>query len=124
MNYIRPACSPIVYHSILNKCDGDNLVYGGSLTQPFDNSRLAISTKTGRLYHELASPMKGSKGKHDYGLLRSSVTVSLAERIIPGETHDEPWSFLSAEGNASQIGWLPAYAEPGKWAMQDETLQW
>jgi hypothetical protein len=117
VNYIRPACTPIVYHSILN--NDNDLVYGGSLTHPFDNSRLAISKKTGKLYHELLTPMKGTMSELDYGLLRSSIAISLADRILQGATDEEPWSFVCTDGATFQIDWLPEGAEPGDWAMPD-----
>eukprot|EP00980_Cylindrotheca_fusiformis_P004995 scaffold1062_cov130-Cylindrotheca_fusiformis.AAC.1 len=118
VNYIRPACSPIVFHSALfNGNNGDVLVYGGSLTQPFDESRLAVSKNSGRLYHELAHPLKGNKRGSDFGLLRSSIVIALADRLLPGTSDGSAWSFLRDDGSAVQIDWLPEWAEPGDWAM-------
>ena len=58
INFIRPAdATPIVFHSLdVNR----DLVYGGSLTQPFEEERLRLSKKTGRLYHELARSEKNT----------------------------------------------------------------
>ena len=130
VNYIRPADTPIVFHSLTN--DG-NLLYGGNLKQNFDSSRLAVSSRTGRLYHELDGYSKGQPSSSDeeesddiflkYGLIRSSVAVALSENIHPGDDgevgDDCNWIYTSTSGSSKLIYWLPNGAEPGEsaWAL-------
>ena len=56
MNYIKCADTPVVFHS-LN--DDHELIWGGSIVEPFDPSTLAISLVTNRLYHPVTSKKKG-----------------------------------------------------------------
>jgi hypothetical protein len=58
MNFVTPIDknSVLVYKELLqptNQGDGYKLLYGGTIRQNFDPSRLAFSTETGRMYHEL-----------------------------------------------------------------------
>jgi hypothetical protein len=118
VNYIRPADLPIVFHSLL---DG-NLLYGGGLKQEFDCNRLAVSGKTGKLYHEVDCLSKGSDSKSlqesilNYGLMRSSVAVSISENISTGEADGDNWTYTTRRGD-KLINWLPDTAEPGQWAF-------
>jgi hypothetical protein len=115
INFIRPAATPIVFHSMINQ----DLIYGGNLTHAFDHTRLAVSKKTGRLYHQLFQTEKRARGamKLGYGLIRSSVAVSLSEKIFPGLLgEDDNLTFFTPDG-AKPIQWLPVDAEPSTWAM-------
>jgi hypothetical protein len=126
LNFIRPAATPMVFHSLTDQ--DTNLVFGGTMTQPFDPSRLAISEQTGRLYHKLISSTNAEDttkspktALHDtpiaqYGLIRSSVAVSLSESIVFGP--DDKMEFLSSDGSRpTGIPWLPEEAEPGSWSF-------
>mmetsp|Transcript_24534 Transcript_24534/g.60162 ORF Transcript_24534/g.60162 Transcript_24534/m.60162 type:complete len:199 (+) Transcript_24534:210-806(+) len=115
VNYIRPACTPIVFHSLE---DGD-LVFGGSMTQPFDYSYLAMSKNTGKIYHQLRVPLKNGNGQEDFGLLRSTVAIALSDKITPGTTDEDPWTIVREDGTEVPIQWLPEYSEPGSWAMPE-----
>lgn len=83
------------------------LLYGGNIVQPFNPNQLYISKLTGRLYHyvstlslsPIATPIPSSLSIHEhyqssllstihYGLIRSSVAVTLSERIIPIDYDD------------------------------------
>lgn len=119
INYIRPAATPIVFHSLVDGC----LLYGGNLAQKFDCSKLAISEGTGRLYHRLfvndgadiqTHSNKITKERLDlgYGLIRSSVAVSLSEHI---QHKNSTGKFRY--GSDFEIDWLPSLHEPGNWAM-------
>jgi hypothetical protein len=139
LNFVRPADSAIVFHGLVHENNDSiqSLVFGGSFKQPFDPSRLAISRYSGRLYHELiipsepseakeTTPLHGSHGR-EYGLIRSSVAVTLSEHIAPvdtpGETRNEEaahsgMSFARTDlGISFSIPWLPEESEPGPWAM-------
>jgi hypothetical protein len=127
VNFIRPACSPIVYHSIVNS--GSDLMYGGNLIQPFQYSNLAISKESGKIYHKLpkllreTSPTESNRPRTlEYGLLRSSIVISLSERILPTMSeNDGRWNIVDSDGTACPIDWLPEGDEPGDWAMQYES---
>jgi hypothetical protein len=122
INHIRPAATPIVFHSLINQ----DLIYAGNLTLPFEHSQLALSEKTGRLYHQLYDPKEVINTKQSssglttlgYGLVRSTVAVALSERILPGpgEMEEENMLFLTPEGPVP-IQCLPHYAEPGAWVL-------
>ena len=95
----------------------------------YPSSRLAISKVTGQMYHTLetapanTSPIETTLRKtklHDcsipeYGLIRSSVAVSLSEFVVDGFTDDD-LCFETPNGRET-IAWLPARAEPGRWAL-------
>jgi hypothetical protein len=126
INYIRPAATPIVFHSLVDGC----LLYGGNLVQPFDSSKLAISERTGRLYHRLLgnddddvahgqtrnNRVTTERLKLGYGLIRSSVAVSLSEYI---HHENSGWKFR-CDGSFSEIDWLPSTNEPGNWSMPED----
>mmetsp|Transcript_4677 Transcript_4677/g.7112 ORF Transcript_4677/g.7112 Transcript_4677/m.7112 type:complete len:394 (-) Transcript_4677:147-1328(-) len=186
LNFVRPADSVIVFHSLFPQDNNTEnvskqhtveepdshgkeeeeqqpqqqlLSFAGSLTQPFDPQKLAISPITGRLYHELVTPENGSSSAKkpttplhkttknerntSYGLIRSSVAVSLSDQIVFNSNRKEKqqtttdeyseMDFVSSvkDDNATidtndkniimpssyPIRWLPSYAEPGSWAM-------
>lgn len=137
-NFIRPAASPIVFHSLVDTNERQNLVFGGySLVQPFDEvAGMAISEQTGRLYHKLTShilkprsgvPNATDSGRQEYGLIRSTVAVSLSERIVAmnendagnsGETTTHSgFGFGTSSRKLLPLPWLPTDSEPGPWAM-------
>jgi hypothetical protein len=126
-NFLRPADAAIVFHSLQDSDtirDKPQLYYGGTLHQDFDPSSLAISPRTGRLYHKLVGKgtklHKQSDGGNYYGLVKSSVAVSLSDQIIPcDDDSDEKGYSLEFVANEVRypIVWLPESAEPGGWAM-------
>lgn len=126
INFIRPAASPIVFHSLLD--NGEYLLHSGNIRQKFQPSALAISSTTGRLYHKLKSPLTAKyrtslpsrpEKRMEYGLIRSSVAVQLSDRILPGhdERMDESLYFRNDCGFLQLIKLLPASQEPGSWAL-------
>lgn len=144
LNFVRPADLPIVFHSINDGKDGSKeLVFGGSMVQPFCPDRLAISRVSGRLYHELIDP-DGDDGEDseslrrkvgdrstplhkseeiEYGLIRSSVAVLLSDSITVGrdeesETHSG-MDFVSSDSDTKRypIEFLALHAEPGPWKL-------
>ena len=142
LNFVRPADSAIVFHSIHDTDDGEKeLVFGGHMVQPFCPDKLALAKETGRLYHELVSAYKDCKGnnstlagktrdwstplhasdKVEFGLIRSSVAVTLSDSICIGPNEEnETYSgmdFCTDSGGRCPIKWLPIYAQPGTWSM-------
>jgi hypothetical protein len=128
INFIRPAGSPFVFHSMVNQ----ELYYGGNLRQQFDHTRLAVSKTRGRLYHELfaagnSTTVENTDGLAltSFGLIRSSVAVLLSDNIVSSSIEGDAsiegdeLAYLTPEG-ASPIRWLPEAAEPGQWAQRDE----
>jgi hypothetical protein len=96
-NFIRPAATPIVFHSLID--NEQVLLYGSSntllLREPFDEtSGIVISKVSGKLYHKLTThsyyPL--SIRKHypnlplaqqtQYALIRSTIALSLSDRIV------------------------------------------
>jgi hypothetical protein len=80
MNFVTPIDrnSVLVYKELLppsNKDEGFKLLYGGTARQDFNPAKLAFSTETGRMYHEL-SGHKNITGKDSpvYGLLNVNIT--------------------------------------------------
>lgn len=142
-----------------------HLVFGGTLKQPFSPDKLALSKRSGRLYHELTNNgsklhsgviakgdekecstgignEKGSKQCNltplhasdvtEYGLIRSSLAVTLSEHIVDGTLHpnynddsipgsEKEYSgmdyLFDVTGGRVPIAWLPEYAEPGPWSL-------
>jgi len=131
LNFIRPAATPIVFHCLTGTLNTEKrqLLFGGNLTQPMDYTRIVVSFKTGRLYHELTEHSLQPRGEKeaanhviDYGLIRSSVAVALSDQIIPFEDVEAPekhsgMAIIGDEG-PHPIPWLPVSAEPGQWALQ------
>lgn len=134
LNFVRPAATPIVFHTLDHAANG--FLYAGSLSQPFQASSLAVSKLTGRLYHrcdhmeKALSEGKAARGElnHDpYALIRSAVVVSLSEQIHPIQEEDEAGhdnyessglAFHSTDQKQPHpIPFLPQNAEPGGWAM-------
>lgn len=119
INHIRPAATPIVFHSLVN----DTLFYGGRIGIMFESHRLAISKNCGKLYYRISSaddvkdqrPSKGTEGL-DYGLISSSVGVALSNKI---STKDDPQDKFLFDDKI-EIDWLPSNYEPGLWAMPEE----
>jgi hypothetical protein len=108
LNFIRPAATPIVFHTLQD----NQLLFGGDLSQPFDPEKLAVSQHTGRLHHQLSEIRLERHGgeSREYGLVRSSVAVTLAEHIVHGE--NDRLNFGSIP-----LALLPQHAEPGPYAM-------
>ena len=138
LNFIRPAAAPIIFHSLVESNDGKGkqLVFGGSMAQPFDEKNgIAISRLNGRLYHRLTTHSLGRRmfdasndDVREYGLIRSSVAVALSDSIIPmdyssnSRTVTEPrkssgLGFQDDQSRLLPIPWLPLDVEPGSWAM-------
>lgn len=135
LNFVRSADLPLVFHSLQqNGKEKRQLVFGGTLTQPFSPDKLAISVVTGRLYHELINgtdakgkstltPLHRSSEKVEYGLVRSSVAVSLSDSIIVSDAQNETDVFSGMEFHCNTLNesfpikWLPIDAQPGPWAM-------
>jgi len=111
VNHIRPVATPIVFHAMV---DG-MLYYGGSLKQSFHPKDLAISWSTGRLYHRVES-QKGVT-TFDYGLIRSSVAVTLSEQIQTTEEGDTGLGYFE-DGIVYPISELPTVIEPGQWGFR------
>lgn len=118
LNYIRPAASPVVFHTLLDKKE---LVYGGNLRHEFDWRRLAVSSTTGRIYHSFGDE-GGEVVPVRYGLIRSQLAISLAECMEATESAsgDETLGLRTEDGGIVEIPWLPSEAEPGPWAMPSE----
>lgn len=131
LNFVRPADAPIVFHELReDPANGKQLVFGGNLCQPYLPEKIAMSPRTGRLYHQLTSENKGGeKSKHltplhasestekpEYGLIKSSVAVSIADAIVEGDGfgHD---IICFDTGKKYPIEWLPAHAEAGEWGL-------
>lgn len=118
VNFIRPAATPIVFHSLLGK----NLYFGGNLSVPFQASKLAVSSLTGHLYHKIernqSRILLDGEGNSVYGLIRSSVAVTLSENIYPGQLDgiDKLW-ITDENGEELVIDSLPLASEPGNWAL-------
>lgn len=76
-----------VFHDLLAENDpthsGWELLYGGTLRQPFDPSAVFISPRTGRLYHTLAwgGAGRGKESRPRFGLLRSHLGLVLMDHI-------------------------------------------
>jgi Domain of unknown function (DUF4505) len=164
INYIRPAATPIVFHSLLRYGGGkdsnnherkdhhhrQHLLFGGSIPVDFDSNSLVISKVNGRLYHPLVltsssaaaaasssdydetlssktkkqqQKINESRDQLGYGLIRSSIAVTLSDRIHHCDTTDDDrFMYESEDGTTSLIGWLPSYFEPGSWAMPDDDM--
>ena len=113
-NFIRPASTPIVFHSLVN----DTLFYGGSLRVPFQSDRLAVSKTSGKFYYRISKDdeKENTANQMEYGLICTSVGVALSNNINICENDEEKFLY----GNDSEIDWLPPHCEPGKWAMPEE----
>lgn len=131
LNFIRPADTVIVFHSIREAPSGGReLVFGATLTHPFSPGRLFISKRTGRIYHEMTVDLDEEKIVRDFGLIKSSLAVSLSDGIVDGgettsgekvasslQQHSGMDFVCPDTGNTYPIAWLPDEAEPGSWAL-------
>lgn len=142
LNFIRPAATPIVFHSF--DPTTKTLLYAGTKTQHFCVADLAVSKVTGRLYHKCDHMEKvaaktqkdaptpsdpGDSARHYYALIRSAVVVSLSDQIIPlpdGSIAQQGDNVgvgsglgfaLGEQENLHPIPWLPEQVEAGEWAM-------
>ena len=94
-NFIRPAASPIVFHSLVDS--EQYLIYGSintsMLREPFDETSIVISKVSGKLYHKLTThsyyPLSIRKRypsiqtqQQQYALIRSTIALSLSDRIV------------------------------------------
>ena len=136
LNFVRPADSAIVFHDLRegggDADKGKHLVFGGTLTQPYRPEKLAMSPRTGRLYHKLVADVKdGEKpltplhssgtsaadsSKLEYGLIKSSVAVTIADDIVEGDGFGNDVICYDT-GKKFPIEWLPAHAEAGAWGL-------
>ncbi|CAM9826396.1 unnamed protein product, partial [Heterosigma akashiwo] len=134
LNFIRPADSPIVFHDLQKDSDDDvemgrkSLIFGGNLSQPYSPRCLAMSMKTGRLYHELIctsgeqTPLTPLHRKQsdlscpEYGLIKSTVAICIADAIVEGEGFGNDF-VCSETGNKFPLKWLPAEAETGDYGL-------
>ncbi|MGK3736757.1 MAG: hypothetical protein ACI90V_003600 [Bacillariaceae sp.] len=130
INYIRPAATPIVFHTLINNYN-DTLLYGGNLSVQFDSNRLAISKRSGKLYYPVHNDDNNNKYNEDrmkqlgYGLISSSVAVTLSDKITIGNNNNNNHDDDDKEGkfiynNVTEIDWLPSKNEPGKWSLPDD----
>ena len=142
LNFVRPVDSAIVFHSIHDTDDGEKkLVFGGHMVQPFCPDKLALAKDTGRLYHELITAYKDcgennstptrkirdwstplhASDKVEFGLIRSSVAVTLSNSISIGSNEEnDTYSgmyFCTESGGNYPIKWLPIHVQPGTWSM-------
>lgn len=119
-NFVRPADSPIVFVSIdMNESSNFQLHFGATLRQTFDPSCLAISRRTGRLYHQLVGDVtRLHKETGGFGLIKSSVAVTLSDRIVAGNAEHDSGLYFDFNGVLYSIQCLPDSSEPGVWAMQ------
>jgi Domain of unknown function (DUF4505) len=95
-NFIRPAATPIVFHSLIDK--EQYLLYGSNntlmLREPFDETNgIVISKVSGMLYHKLTThsyyPLSIRKRypslqtqQPQYALIRSTIALALSDRIV------------------------------------------
>jgi hypothetical protein len=114
-NFIRPAATPIVFHSLID--NEQILLYGSSnillLREPLDEtSGIVISKVSGKLYHKLTThsyyPLSIRKRypslhlttqqqqqQPQYALIRSTIALSLSDRIVD---LDEYYSTIESNG--------------------------
>ncbi|GMI11638.1 hypothetical protein TrLO_g12269 [Triparma laevis f. longispina] len=117
-NYIRPACLPIVFHDMLHS----DLIFGGNLIQSFNPRNLAMSVKSGRMFHKLEHVNDGvkriktsmQKSGNDWGLVKSSVAGRIAQRI---EYKDDTLYYVDDKGNEHKINNLPDEHESESWGL-------
>ena len=145
LNFIRPAATPIVFHSF--DPTTKTLSYAGTKTQDFHIADLAVSEVTGRLFHKCDHMEKitaitqkntptpldvgDSSTRHHYALIRSAVVVSFSDQIVPlpddfiaqqgdnlgTDIHSGLGFSLEDHSNLHPIPWLPEQVETGEWAM-------
>lgn len=86
-NFIAHAdrLSPFTFKEIIRSEDSagsEQLLYAGTLKQPYSPEFLAFHPETGRIYHQIIDH-KHYKGK--YGLLHPHLCLELAESIVFNE---------------------------------------
>lgn len=127
-NYIRPADAVIVFHSLFQNTENGkySLGYGGSLSQEFHPSQLAISGHTGRLYHELNGSTTRlhkeiiKRNEKHYGLIKSSISVALSNQMLECSSSESGLRFCVGDNDDSKfysIPLLPQEYESGVWSM-------
>lgn len=125
VNFIRPAALPIVFHTKKE----DKLFFGGNLDHRFCPSHLAVSPKSGQLFHRNASTKtritnecQGAGGV-GFGLIRSSVALEMSTNLEWRPTDYSSNELVYVEGDKlHKVPLLPANAEPGSWAMPTASL--
>jgi Domain of unknown function (DUF4505) len=120
-NFIRPIIAPIVFHELAKPVNGAHggplLVFAGDLKQEFNEQHLAVSYESGRLYHRILHPKMASL---EYGLIKSSVGVELAERL---EVNEEGSFTIRLDNDCVvRIAVLPATAEEAPWGIINKRL--
>jgi hypothetical protein len=140
-NFIRPACTPIIFHSLVD--NEQYLLYGSNnksiLREPFnETSGIVVSKYNGMIYHTLTThsyyplsrkaEVSEQQRQQQYGLIRSTVALSLSDRIVelpidsdvPSTSSSSSLSglgFITKYDRIVPIMYLPDYAEPGPWSM-------
>jgi len=144
LNFVRPADAVIVFHTLkkmkLNENDSQKscfkLEFGGTLTQLFMPEKLAVSKRTGRLYHELfmdqvgerknkkyyATELQKSNQHKEFGLIKSSLAVALSDSFVHDDrdeaTEYSGLNFIASDTDEKYpIRWLPGDCEPGSWSL-------
>lgn len=137
LNFLRPAATPVVFHSLHADYQGKmELVCAGTISQTFMADQIAVCQETGRLYHKLSALSLNSRQRdgseaqgfklplqEHYGLIRSSVAVALAEQIVVDEKisntqRNSGLRFVHGKtGMATSLPWLPEASKPGPWSM-------
>lgn len=87
------------------------LLYGGTLTEEFDPSRIAFSRETGRMYHEIRGHKHLSNpGQMMFGLFNVNITSQhFADRLIFESEHEMYLQWESATSSGSKTGGLKNY---------------
>lgn len=95
INFVTPidSLSAFVYKDLLPPSSSGTayrLVYGGSLVQQFDPSKLAFCEETGRMYHEIINHKHLSlKGEPVYGLLNVNITTHyFSDKLVFGGSEE------------------------------------
>ena len=108
------------------------MLYGGNLSVQFDSNRLVISKRSGKLYYPVHNDNNDNNDNSEdrmklgYGLISSSVAVTLSDKITIGnnsnnynrDDDDKEGKFIY--NNDTEIDWLPSKNEPGKWSLPDD----
>ncbi|GAA6001901.1 hypothetical protein JCM10207_002370 [Rhodosporidiobolus poonsookiae] len=104
-NFLRPAedGSALVYQDL----QGQELVYAGGLTSPFDPSSLRVDPSTGYLFHPSPIPRRARDGKSPYGpysLLRSSLVLERFSHSL--DLDEKGGGSFEFDGRRYEIGTL------------------
>lgn len=92
-NFVTPLDrnSVFVYKDFVRTSDvpsGYYLLYGGTITQPFDPSKLAFSNATGRMYHEVVGHknLVSTTAQPVYALMHVTITTQhFSDRLVYGD---------------------------------------